>query len=79
MSQDGICVEEIASPDGQLRIEVIKRGDGTYSLRTFEKRFDEEEAVHYETRCLPDPDGLFADAVLAATEARRLVGSKMSR
>ncbi len=73
VSQDGVCIEDVASPDGLFRIEVVERSDGNYSLRRFEKRFDPEEKVHYEIRRLPDPDGLFADVGLAAIEANRLV------
>lgn len=73
MRQEGVCVDELISSDEQLRIEVVKRSDGIYSLRRFETYFDEEERVHYEVRCSPDPDGLFADAGLAVAEAKRLI------
>lgn len=76
MSQKSVRVSEKTSIDGQHRVEVVKRSDGNYSLRTFEIMFDPEEGVHYEVEVLPTPIGIFADATLATAEAERLIALK---
>ncbi len=73
MSNQSECAAEIVSNHGKLRIEVVKRGDGNYSLRSFVKKFDLEEEVHYEVECLPSPSGIFANVSLATAEAKRLI------
>lgn len=64
----------IYSYDRQASIEVVSNCDGTFSLKEFVIKFDEEEGRSYEVEVLSSQSGIYADVDMATKEAKRLLG-----
>lgn len=67
-------VRNIVNDKNSMSICIIKEDDGSFTLRTYIRNWDEEESVEYETELKPHPASRFADSEDAEKEARRLLG-----
>ena len=66
-------IRRVSAGDGEESIEVHQHETGGFILQKYVLLYDDEEEVEYETRSLPNPEGLFGDVELAVIEARRLL------
>ena len=63
----------VSSADATCYIEVVEPVPGTFVLRVYRVRYDDEEQVEYVVREFPDPSSRFSDRMAAISEAERLL------